>query len=407
MAMVLFLTICMSSKLWKALRLFCFITILFFSPVFAAVGPQVEHGACNGDIRIKEFMPRPQMEGKEWVDIHNFGSTSINFNGWKIDDIEKGSTPENIFGILEVNSCGHFEFSTNKSKLNDSGGDSVRILDAEGVAVCVLDYKNAEKGLSILLNGDVWEFSETPSFSFCPVLEAEESEDVEEEEVSYPDNIKITEFMPCPKKDEKEWVEIYNDNDEEVKLSDWKIDDKDGGSSPQLFSAAIKKHKYVVIELSSSKLNNSGDDEVRLLNPDGEEVDKTSYKGCITEYSYALDGEEFRLTSKATPGEDNEFDEEEEGSEENIKEDTVIMGESVEEAAVPKVSLAQIPKTFEIQNVPQVLGENIIADTSVQEESLEIDNPETKNSNGNFPVFLFPVIIGLFSALGVIIKRLL
>ena len=371
--------------------------LLSSAKVFAEVSPQVENVSCSENIQVKEFMPRPE-SGKEWVDVYNSGSSSVNFNGWRMDDIEGGSNPNDMWGVLEANSCGHFEFSSNK--LNDSG-DSVRILNTEGTAVCILDYKNTEKGHSILLNGDVWEFSETLASSPCPVLEVIEPKVVEEEEedINYPDNIKITEFMPCPKKGDKEWVEIYNDNDENVELTDWKIDDKDGGSSPQFFSTTIKKHKYAVIELSSYKLNNSGDDEVRILNPDGEEVDKTSYKGCVTEYSYSLDGEEFKLTSKTTPGEDNEFDEEEEGEVEKIEEMPV---ENVKETVAPKVSLAEIPKTFEIQNIPAVLGENTFSDTSLQEENLEVES-----INDNPSVFFLPVIIGLFTGLGVIMKKLL
>ncbi|MDP4011540.1 MAG: hypothetical protein Q8P72_04945, partial [Candidatus Roizmanbacteria bacterium] len=81
--------------------------------------------------------------------------------------------------------------------------------------------------------------------------------------------------MVAPNTGEKEWVELYNDNDFSVTLSEWYIDDiADSGSLPKEISITIGSKMYATIELSIGKFNNSGD-SVRLL--DQEEIEKNIF----------------------------------------------------------------------------------------------------------------------------------
>ena len=91
------------------------------------------------------------------------------------------------------------------------------------------------------------------------------------------DGVIINEFMPAPVNG-NEWVELYNENDREVQLSDWYIDDiKDGGSTPFKFSLTLPPHSFSRVTLTKSMLNNSGD-TVRLLDPNKKEKDAFSFK---------------------------------------------------------------------------------------------------------------------------------
>lgn len=91
-------------------------------------------------------------------------------------------------------------------------------------------------------------------------------------------NIFISEVMVYPSTNEPEWVEIFNDNNEEITLVDWFIDDvEDGGAAPKKFSLTISPFSYTSIEVTSSLFNNTGD-EVRLLNNNKEIVDSFSYE---------------------------------------------------------------------------------------------------------------------------------
>lgn len=99
-------------------------------------------------------------------------------------------------------------------------------------------------------------------------------------------NIYISEFMAYPETGGNEWVEIYNDNDFDVELVDWYIDDvENGGSAPKKISAAISKKEYAVIDFTSSTLNNDAD-QVRLLNSEKIIMDELEYQNAIQGTSY-------------------------------------------------------------------------------------------------------------------------
>lgn len=78
-------------------------------------------------------------------------------------------------------------------------------------------------------------------------------------------DIFISEVMIDPPTDENEWIELYNNNDFDVDLANWFIDDlEDAGSNPKSFSLNIKTHSYASIDLTSSIFNNDSD-SIRLL----------------------------------------------------------------------------------------------------------------------------------------------
>ncbi|MCS7093078.1 MAG: hypothetical protein NZL96_01435 [Patescibacteria group bacterium] len=72
-------------------------------------------------------------------------------------------------------------------------------------------------------------------------------------------------------------MEIFNNNDFQVQLRNWYLDDiENGGSSPKSFSIDIPAKSYRVILLSNSIFNNSSD-SIRLLNPRREVEDSFEY----------------------------------------------------------------------------------------------------------------------------------
>lgn len=119
--------------------------------------------------------------------------------------------------------------------------------------------------------------------------------------VNYPTTVRLNEFMPDPDSGE-EWVEIFNsDSSQAVTLSNWQIDDVEGGSSPQSFSADLSPASYFVVYFGSHKLNNSGD-SVRLIRPDGVVFDSFNYSRSTKGVSYAFGAETFVETKTPTPG---------------------------------------------------------------------------------------------------------
>lgn len=89
--------------------------------------------------------------------------------------------------------------------------------------------------------------------------------------------IYLSEIYPYPNENEKEWIELYNDNVFSVQLQDWKIDDiADGGSSPKKINVTIPGYSFKAIDLTTSVFNNDGDD-VRLLNSNDALIDSFVY----------------------------------------------------------------------------------------------------------------------------------
>lgn len=119
-------------------------------------------------------------------------------------------------------------------------------------------------------------------------------------------NIYISEVMVHPKSDDKEWVEVFNDNDFDVSLYNWYIDDlENAGSLPKRFTIFSPSKSYSVIELSSPIFNDAGD-EIRLLDQNKNLKDGFEYSSSIEDSSYGritFDSSEFCLqtSSKGNP----------------------------------------------------------------------------------------------------------
>lgn len=104
-----------------------------------------------------------------------------------------------------------------------------------------------------------------------------------------------------------EWVEIKNENDFEVSLVDWVLDDvADGGSRPLEFSLEISGGGLGVVYVGT-RFNNSGD-VVRLIGQSGEEIHSYPYASAEKGYSFARDEDgNWHLTLDPTPGEENKI----------------------------------------------------------------------------------------------------
>jgi hypothetical protein len=116
----------------------------------------------------------------------------------------------------------------------------------------------------------------------------------------------INEFLPNPsgKDEEEEWVEIYNDSDSIVDISDWQLDDEASGSQPFTFpqNTLIAPKSYIVFsrQITGIALNNDKD-SVRLLLPEGVVFQEINYEKPPQGKSSARTEEGF-VWSMPTPG---------------------------------------------------------------------------------------------------------
>ncbi len=119
----------------------------------------------------------------------------------------------------------------------------------------------------------------------------------------------ISEIMPNPEgNDSEEWIEIYNNEEIDVNLKNWTIDDKDGGSKAYKFTDDfyIKAQDFLILGKEDTKLSlNNSFDQVRIFNPSGELVDKVEYSKAKEAQVYSFIQGAWHWTSEDTPGRDN------------------------------------------------------------------------------------------------------
>ncbi|MBU1176829.1 MAG: lamin tail domain-containing protein [Patescibacteria group bacterium] len=127
----------------------------------------------------------------------------------------------------------------------------------------------------------------------------------------YNKSIIISEFLPDPEGTdaENEWIELFNQSDQIANLSNWQLDDQDGGSSPFVFpiNSLIGPNQFLILirPITNIALNNDND-QVRLIYPDGSLATEISYLAEKKEgFSIAFDNNDYFWTKIPTPGSAN------------------------------------------------------------------------------------------------------
>lgn len=260
------------------------------------------------DLKINEIYPAPSSGDEEWVEIYNDGGKEIDLSLYSLSD----ATGKKI--VFATNSAAPFSFvlATASGVLNNTGPETIYLKDKNNNVLEIASYSSSfdanksmikcpdgsgnwylsffvtkgysnEQGCLILTPALLPTFTPipTPSSMVLPSPTFSPNETPTPSLISY-ENIYLSEVMVSPKTGEKEWVEIYNDNDFLVELKNWYIDDiENAGSSPKLFTTILDKKSYKVIELSSSIFNNDGD-WVRLLDFNKREKDGFEYSHSET-----------------------------------------------------------------------------------------------------------------------------
>jgi len=209
-------------------------------------------------------------------------------NIWQVDDTEHGTQ--------------------NTEQQFDSGTQNVEDTETlEDVEELVVEDSNSQETEDV-------EDSDEESFDsddFAPLDEARGSEQDLREELVYQfsNHVRINEFIPNPEgSDDGEWIELYNDGDEDVALAGWSLDDSEGGSSAYDFQDEIIEAKgYLLMprETTNLALNNSSDSVV-LKDPNGEIISQYGYETSKENMSYVYIDDEWKKSSILTPGEENE-----------------------------------------------------------------------------------------------------
>jgi len=295
------------------LPLFLFFLFLFPQKVFA-------------QIVINEFQVKPD----QWIELYNKSEGSVDISGWIIDD--EGGTEKYIISsgiILPSKRC--VTFPSGKFNWNTTSGDTVRLLDtnsnpkeeytyssAPGEGISIGRVIDGEGDLVVLLSSSRDKSNITGESCFVPISTPTPTLTLTPTEIPatatpIPTNtpapnsyskIFISEFMADPESG-NEWVELFNDNDSEVNLNGWYLDDiSGGGKSPRGISGTISANSYKQFFLDDFFFNNSGDD-VRLLDGSQTEKDKKSYSSSTKGKSWSKDSSGNWCQLDPTPNQSN------------------------------------------------------------------------------------------------------
>ncbi|MDD2646424.1 MAG: lamin tail domain-containing protein [Patescibacteria group bacterium] len=298
----------------------------------------------SGDILISEIFPEPDLtkNEKEWTEFYNSTNQVIDLNNWTIEDnTAKLKILSNIIlspQQYKVLDSGDFTFT-----LNNSG--DVLILKNGSTIIDKITYGDFEDGNlddnalrpgksksigrqnGIDTNNDKndFYFSLIPTPGQANNLDLSASEE-NGQSASLTSSIFISEFLPNPKDAaENEWVELFNPSLTEVDLSNWQLDDSEGGSRAYIVTSGIKisPQNYLVLGRQQTKLIlNNTFDSVRLIRPDKTIQEQIDYKDSPKGASYAKNiFGTWAYTNNPTPGLANVFssDEEREENDDNFK----------------------------------------------------------------------------------------
>lgn len=309
---------------------------LFFLFLIAGFFSFVE--ANENKILITEIMYNPPGTDTkhEWLEIFNASSENIDLNGWKFFEastnhglvLYQGSyiLDSDTYAIIADDAATfHSDHPDYKNTIIDSvfslsnSGETIAIKNNLGEVISDLSY-SSDWGSDIegtsLEKIDILESNVKENWQESYILGGTpgyENFTLDDKETEYSDQIRINELLPNPSGDDKsnEFIELYNFNTEQIDLENWQLKDK-SGETYTFPKKIIGIKEYLAIYSVDTKisLNNSGEEDVSLINPNGEVIAYINYTGTNQEnYSYSFkDDDVWQWTSQPTPGAENKFD---------------------------------------------------------------------------------------------------
>ncbi len=128
---------------------------------------------------------------------------------------------------------------------------------------------------------------------------------------TYPEGIVLNEILASPAgaDETNEWIEIFNQNNFSVDLSNWRIFDTVGSVKTYVFPLGTKipAQNYLILERPVSKivLNNEADG-LKLSQPSGQAIDEVVYEKAPLGQSYnRTENNDWAWSSSLTPGSKN------------------------------------------------------------------------------------------------------
>lgn len=369
--------------------IFCLTLLIPACFVFSA-------GALDVVINEIAWMGTDSSRYDEWIELYNKTDSSISLDNWTLKTAD--GTPEIILSkIIPANGFYLLERTDDDTVPNitadqtytgalSNSGEYLKLFDNQNNLIDEVNCndnwftgdnntKQTMERINCLLNSDLsnWQTSKNPNGTpgaINSVLVQQEVELEQEEQQVYPANIIFNEILPSPEgpDSENEYIEIFNKNDFDVDLSDWKIRDSVGSVNTFNFpkNTMIKAQNYLIIMRPETKiiLNNDAD-SLSLIQPDSAVADNVSYEKAKMGESYNLISSNWIWSQEPTPG---------------------------------KANIIKTPSDFENKKVVLKEKNSEIKQNNDLKELASVFNQVPENNNGFSDLFLMALTIAIFSA---------
>ena len=290
---------------YMAMRAFVGLSALF------VLGYGSDAQAASTSIMITELMYNPNEcsdSSGEWVELYNAGSSSVNLDGWRLEDtpsrfVELDAvtlSPGSYYIVARtINGCGGLGADQTMSFALNNSGDTITLRSDSGSIVDQVVYSrsaaSAGRTIERIANasGQPVDTDSISDWTQGPVDGTPRSGytgSVEPPPVGS-GGLKLTEIMFNPSAcfdSTGEWIELYNAGTTTINLQGWRIHDA-ASNSVSLASASVAPGEYYIVARSingcgglgadqtmSVALNNSGD-TITLRDDSDTIVDEVQY----------------------------------------------------------------------------------------------------------------------------------
>lgn len=191
---------------------------------------------------------------------------------------------------------------------------------------------------------------------------SEKTQEVTEEETSFTPTLAVNEILATPGNNQHEWIELINNSDTDIDLTNWTVEDAAGKTTA--LEGFILANNFYLIKEPNGKLNNDGDDVI-LKDQNGLIQLTFSYATdavpkSTNGQSIALIDGTYTTTFTPTPGQTNIYIEEKPETEETTEEESTHHKETA---------------TEETTHEPNwIISEFLAAPDEQEEEWIELQN---------------------------------
>ena len=281
--------------------LFQFFIIFFvcFRVVFAQF-------ACG--VRISEFLPNPVGDDAagEFIELENTCNEIKLLDGVTVSD-RYGTTKSFILNGFNIEPRGLLVLRREQTLISlNNDVEQVELTDAQGVLIDRSDvYEVVQEGYALARFDQNWQVvpptlgqanveptllpSPAPNLSVSPTPSAFVSPTPSATPIT-PTHIRLNEISPC--NGSPEWVEFHNNENSNVSLEGWWIQDSTT-QKKYLDDIVVPAHGYAIYEWNGYFLNNDGDSVRLFLN--NKLIDNMTYDGCTDTTTWQRFGEQLWL----------------------------------------------------------------------------------------------------------------